>query len=259
MLKNIGAETADLADCQPRKSVKMSFVRHLFDYEPALRDRIVSAFVLVFVGMPFLFMGHGAFMVFTFLVLLGLVAEVFSFSRSFDPLLRLKVRFIGSGAVFILLLFFLWTWSASFWTSSWLLYLVPCAWIVDTGAYCGGKIFGGKLLAPKVSPAKTVSGALFGWGLGVLWCLYPLLKNPVFFSYSSLVFILLAPLAVIVGDLVESFLKRQLRLKDTSAWVPGHAGLWDRLDGLLGLLIFVFLLYLFYPSLVLSLMKVVEI
>lgn len=110
-------------------------------------------------------------------------------------------------------------------------------WICDTAAMFGGRAIGGPKLAPRVSPGKTRSGALFGVAGGVLvapvfWGLvFPLLG--VTASLPALLLIA-GVLAVVgqVGDLGESLLKREAGVKDSSHLIPGHGGVLDRFDSL---------------------------
>lgn len=104
---------------------------------------------------------------------------------------------------------------------------------MDSAAWFFGKNFGKHKLWPKVSPKKTVEGLIGGilsTGIlgSILWQL--------FFSERSLglftVFCLLGLIAQ-VGDLVQSKIKRQFAIKDSSTLIPGHGGVYDRIDSLL--------------------------
>jgi phosphatidate cytidylyltransferase len=110
-------------------------------------------------------------------------------------------------------------------------------WAYDSGAYIGGRMFKGPLLAPRISPHKTWSGCLWGSvAVGVMLFCLGRLKMGVPFPLSwreGVCFLLLAQ----GGDLAESAAKRFFGLKDSSRLIPGHGGLWDRLDSTL----FVFL------------------
>ena len=88
----------------------------------------------------------------------------------------------------------------------------------------------GPRLAPRLSPNKTWSGTAVGYLLGTLWLIY----GAPSLSWTSLIFVLTLPLAAILGDLGESAAKRFWGHKDSGQWIPGHGGLWDRLDGFVG-------------------------
>jgi phosphatidate cytidylyltransferase len=112
-----------------------------------------------------------------------------------------------------------------------LLFLLVLIAAADVGAYFGGRTFGRRKLAPRVSPNKTWEGfwsgvvaagcaaAVGGWLLGA----QPL---------PWLAVCLLVALVSVVGDLVESMFKRRAGLKDSSGLLPGHGGILDRLDSL---------------------------
>jgi len=114
------------------------------------------------------------------------------------------------------------------------LFLLLIVWASDIGAYAAGRLFGGKLLAPAISPAKTWSGAAGGLLAAVLTGLllaWSLLGPPVGVRPA----LVAAGLGVVaqVGDLLESAIKRRFGVKDSSRLIPGHGGLLDRLDGVL--------------------------
>lgn len=113
------------------------------------------------------------------------------------------------------------------------LFLLAVAWTTDTASYLGGRVLGGPKLAPRISPKKTWSGFLIG-------CLTPAIVGYGFAIYlevtSALILALVAmalALACQLGDLVESAVKRHLGIKDMSQLIPGHGGLFDRIDSLL--------------------------
>lgn len=119
--------------------------------------------------------------------------------------------------------------------SPWLIFLLLVIIAsADIGAYFSGRHFGGAKLAPTISPGKTRSGALGGLlSAAVLTplagALIPL--NPFApFMLAALAFSI--AMISIGGDLFISLLKRQRRLKDTSALLPGHGGILDRFDSM---------------------------
>ncbi len=114
-----------------------------------------------------------------------------------------------------------------------LLFVLVIAWTADSAAYAGGRLIGGPKLAPRISPKKTwagfVSGMVFSGIVGALTGALIFNGDPV---ALGLVALMLA-LAGILGDLLESGVKRRFNTKDTSNLIPGHGGLLDRIDGLL--------------------------
>ncbi len=120
-----------------------------------------------------------------------------------------------------------WTWS--------LLVLIS-TWGTDTFAYFGGRLWGKTKLAPRLSPKKTVEGAIVGVLGGIvvaaIWlCVYDKL------SLVTFVLIGVCPFVAIIGDLAESAMKRFFQVKDSHIVglniLPGHGGVLDRIDSLL--------------------------
>ena len=120
-------------------------------------------------------------------------------------------------------------------------FVVLIPYITDVCAYFVGMYFGKRKLLVRISPKKTIEGALGGWAGGaVISFIYAALFN---FFYMSPLFIVLCslilPLLSEIGDLVFSLIKRHYNVKDFSDLIKGHGGLLDRLDSL----IFVVLIY----------------
>jgi phosphatidate cytidylyltransferase len=111
------------------------------------------------------------------------------------------------------------------------LWVFLVVWATDIGAYFAGRAIGGPKLAPSISPGKTWAGLYGGVAaatiVGGAWAL---------FTGLPLIVLLLAPFFGVVaqgGDLFESWMKRRAGVKDSGSWLPGHGGVFDRLDGLL--------------------------
>ncbi len=117
----------------------------------------------------------------------------------------------------------------------WILLVLFTIWGADTAAYFSGRRFGRRKLAPQISPGKTWAGAYAGvpggMAISVLsgYCLLGLRGWPLL---GLMLLGLLTAVASIVGDLLESLLKRHARQKDSGSLIPGHGGLLDRLDSL---------------------------
>jgi phosphatidate cytidylyltransferase len=119
----------------------------------------------------------------------------------------------------------------------WFLFVV---WATDSWAMIAGRVFKGPLLAPRISPKKTWSGTVAGWvgaalvGLGFAIAY----RQPV---VTLVLFSALTAFAAQMGDIAESAIKRRAGVKDSSNLIPGHGGLLDRFDALIGASVFVLL------------------
>ncbi len=116
------------------------------------------------------------------------------------------------------------------------LWLLLAVWSVDIGGYVVGCTVKGPKLAPKISPNKTWSGLLgamiFAIAVSFAFAYY----NIPGYENTYIYYVIFgAALAVVAqaGDLLESKIKRVLNVKDSSNLIPGHGGMFDRIDGLL--------------------------
>ncbi|WP_010520735.1 phosphatidate cytidylyltransferase [Aquimarina agarivorans] len=119
--------------------------------------------------------------------------------------------------------------------------LLVLIWVNDSFAYLTGKNFGKHKLYPKISPKKTVEGFLGGFFAAIIGgVLIYYFSN----SLSILHWIVLAIIVSVfgtIGDLIQSKFKRQAGVKDSGKIMPGHGGIFDRLDSILYASPFVFL------------------
>lgn len=161
-----------------------------------------------------------------------LTALALAFIKSKDEkhrwLLLLGIPYIsiGLGAVGELSIFY---------GSQMVLWYVFLIWGVDIGGYVFGCTIKGPKLAPKISPNKTWAGLIGGMILASVIsfavCWYFEVRDTKALVEYVVMAALLAILAQI-GDLIESAIKRRLGLKDSSNMIPGHGGIFDRIDGL---------------------------
>lgn len=116
-------------------------------------------------------------------------------------------------------------------------YAIIClvmVWVSDSAAFFGGKLFGRHKLAEKISPKKTWEGSIFGFVFTIITGL-----TAWYFFYQSINIIHFIAISVIIGifaqigDLFESYLKRSVKVKDSSNLIPGHGGALDRFDSIL--------------------------
>ena len=114
-------------------------------------------------------------------------------------------------------------------------FLLVIIWCGDTAAYMVGRRFGKHKLSPRISPGKTVEGALAGLGFGTLGGLgirFLLLKDTLSLTHTICLGILLG-IVSLISDLSESVIKRSAGMKDSGNLIPGHGGLLDRCDSLI--------------------------
>ncbi|MBW2734393.1 MAG: phosphatidate cytidylyltransferase [Deltaproteobacteria bacterium] len=126
--------------------------------------------------------------------------------------------------------------------AEWIILVFCVTWFADTGAYAAGRTFGRHKLYPKISPGKTIEGALGGVlaavgaaALAHFWYLPELTWT------HGLLIAIPGSLLGMVGDLVESMIKRGYGAKDSGRAIPGHGGLLDRIDALLFVVPYVYL------------------
>lgn len=118
-----------------------------------------------------------------------------------------------------------------------LLFVVFAVQFNDVGQYIMGKWLGQRLfarkLAPTISPNKTLEGAIFGTLLTAVICLLVGRLLTPFSLWQSFTLTVMLGITGIVGDLLQSAVKRQHGIKDMGAWLKGHGGIMDRMDSLL--------------------------
>jgi phosphatidate cytidylyltransferase len=122
---------------------------------------------------------------------------------------------------------------------AWIFWLMAVVVVSDIAGYFAGRMIGGPKFWPKVSPKKTWSGTAAGWiGAAVVG---------VFFMRWTGAGAMLVPLSIAtsfagqLGDIAESAIKRKAGVKDSSNLIPGHGGVMDRFDAMLGASVFLFL------------------
>ena len=196
--------------------------------QPPLRLACVAVTAGLLVGLWLLPMAVNAVLAVAVVFWLGALAIVLAYPAS-AGLVRAPAFVLPAGAVAL----------AGAWlalttlpagVALWLLATVAAA---DTGAYFAGRRFGRRPLAPRASPGKTWAGtgggafaALLCGAVGAWWFAGPLVA---WLSLAAALFV-----ASVVGDLFESVLKRVRGVKDSGAVLPGHGGVLDRLDSVLG-------------------------
>lgn len=123
-----------------------------------------------------------------------------------------------------------------------LIYILTLTWLSDIGGYLFGHLFKGKKIN-IISPNKTYVGFLGSILLSqftiviFIFVNFELINNKLF----EILFVMICAIITIIGDLFFSFVKRKSGIKDFSNFIPGHGGIFDRIDGMIFLTIFIFI------------------
>lgn len=115
---------------------------------------------------------------------------------------------------------------------AWMLWLIAVVVVSDVAGYFVGRTLGGPKFWPRVSPKKTWSGTIAGWVgaafVGLVWTIW------LDAGWETLGISVAIAMMAQMGDIAESAVKRRVGVKDSSALLPGHGGLFDRFDAMLG-------------------------
>ena len=131
--------------------------------------------------------------------------------------------------------------------SFWILFILLSAWILDIFSYFTGMLIGKHLIAPKISPKKTVEGLLGGIVFSGFFIYFYLKAFTTISLFPVIVLSLTLPFAGFLGDLFESFIKRSAGIKDSGDLLSGHGGFLDRFDSIL----FIIILFSYYQHVLL--------
>jgi phosphatidate cytidylyltransferase len=189
--------------------------------------RTASAAILIPVALAGLIFGGLVWDMLVAVFFFGLLREWRALSHHEAPRLRNRFLLAGFGYAALPGIALIWLRNRPDVGLDDVLFLLLVVWLTDIGAYVVGRFVGGRKLAPTISPGKTVSGAIGGLVIGSL--------TGMIFAGGPLGLLPAAALSLVsqAGDLAESALKRRLGVKDSGNTIPGHGGLFDRLDGIL--------------------------
>lgn len=250
-----------------------------------LRPRLLSAIVMVAVGAAEIWLGGRSFAALAMLLTGGMIWELARITAPARRTTPLAMAFVGAGGLFAALALNGDLATAALLVPSLALALTPrrdrriaaayaaaimiagfglvdlrltdgngqsaILWLIsvvvvsDVAGYFAGRILGGAKFWPAVSPKKTWSGTVAGWiGAVVVGFIFYL------GGYGNIGLLLLSPVIAFagqMGDIVESWLKRRAGIKDSSTLIPGHGGLLDRFDALIGATVALMLIGLILP------------
>ena len=208
--------------------------------------RLASAAVLLAIAAAALAIGGRVLDAFILLVALIGFAELVRLVLAASRNWALRIIGIAAGAAYFGLAAAVMIGAGTFL----LVMVIGIAVFTDTGAYFAGRAIGGPKIAPAISPSKTWAGLVGGMIAAAVWVfvwvaaidstaldwLGPRFEIGLNLSFANTLggIVLGAVLAVVAqaGDFLESWLKRRAGVKDSSRLIPGHGGVFDRIDGL---------------------------
>ncbi len=222
------------------KKLKMSDQKELI-------TRILSSFMFIPVIVLLYFASFKVLAVFSIVAFAAMAYEIFSPEiKGHKKLRSFMLAFCAFGI-------FCFMYCRDIYGVSGCIFLVCMASFTDIGAYCVGKALKGPKLCPKISPNKTWAGFWGGFFLSNVACSC---LSSLFMQTSeqgtflpryadSFLLIQCTILAAVFGDLIESWFKRKIGVKDMGNLFPGHGGVLDRLDSLIGVSVFLFIVHFF--------------
>ncbi len=119
----------------------------------------------------------------------------------------------------------------------WFMLVLLTTWVTDSMALFVGKALGKHKLAPQISPKKTWEGAVGGCISGLVLVLLLAQVFDLKIDGAMILLAVLLPIAAVLGDLLESKLKRRFNVKDSGTLFPGHGGILDRIDSVIATLL----------------------
>lgn len=205
------------------------------DASNGLRGWVIALSVLVWYGFVFVPLQATSFLLGATILLF--LSSLYLFST--NELGAKGLYRLGAGLLYIPMLSSYIVYLRSISTSSdiglvWIFLLLAITWCGDTGAYFAGRFFGKRKLFPRVSPKKTIEGALGGYLMALIGA--GIVKY-IALPEVSWIHLVLCTICInttgVLGDLIESMLKREAGVKDSGNIMPGHGGILDRVDSLL--------------------------
>jgi len=197
--------------------------------------RVASAIVVVVIALTALWLGGWIWAGFAMVVAGGVLYEWRALVRGWNPTPLAETAWTLGGILYLApaaaMLMLMREGERGF---ADVLTLIALVAAIDIGAYFTGRAIGGPKIAPAISPSKTWAGLLGGiLGALAVLVLSAKLSNATPAWWQVLGLAVLAAIVAQAGDFFESWMKRRAGVKDSGKLIPGHGGLFDRVDGLI--------------------------
>jgi len=198
--------------------------------------RLLSSLLILPIFLYLIYLNSFHFYFILFLIL------IFSFIEIFKTIRQTKLKIILFFLIIIFLIAFYFLRGSGERDFIYCIWFLTIVWLSDTGGYFFGKFFGGKKMT-IYSPNKTISG-LLGSLIFSQFSILVLIFFDSNFQYKIIFFIIQFFLTIvsIIGDIFFSYIKRKNQIKDYSNLIPGHGGILDRIDGLIFVVIFSYII-----------------
>ena len=209
-----------------------------------IKKRILSSIIILPVSLFFILKGGNYIVSFLYAILILGNFEVFSaFKRKLTIILIDLILVISLLAV----LFLRNDTASSFFLLLWVIILTILS---DVGGYVFGKLFKGKRIS-KISPNNTLSGVIGSFVFSIFSVflidmiveIFTGIDNNFFLKLKFFILAIVFSITAQLGDLTISYFKRIEKIKDTGKIIPGHGGIFDRIDGLMFVVILAYILY----------------
>ena len=209
-----------------------------------IKKRILSSIIILPISVFFILKGGNYIVSFLYAILILGNFEVFSaFKRKLTIILIDLILVISLLAV----LFLRNDTASSFFLLLWVIILTILS---DIGGYVFGKFFKGKKIS-KISPNKTLSGVIGSFVFSIFSVflidmiveIFTGIDNNFFLKLKFFILAIIFSITAQLGDLTISYFKRLEKIKDTGKIIPGHGGIFDRIDGLMFVVILAYILY----------------
>ena len=209
-----------------------------------IKKRILSSIIILPISVFFILKGGNYIVSFLYAILILGNFEVFSaFKRKLTIILIDLILVISLLAV----LFLRNDTASSFFLLLWIIILTILS---DVGGYVFGKLFKGKKIS-KISPNKTLSGVIGSFVFSIFSVflidmiveIFTGIDNNFFLKLKFFILAIVFSITAQLGDLTISYFKRLEKIKDTGKIIPGHGGIFDRIDGLMFVVILAYILY----------------
>ena len=212
--------------------------------EKELQKRILSSLILIPLSLFFIIKGSAFFIL--FLVILFLISS----SEWLNMVKKLELKILG--ILFLIFSFYSTFYYREMGLEFFLIIIIACV-STDLGGYIFGKLSKGPKLI-KISPNKTYSGMLGGFLLAIIISYFfatkytptEVVNNTYIGDLQFIILVLIISSTSQIGDLIISYFKRSSKIKNTGKIFPGHGGMLDRIDGMIFVFPFIYLLSIIF-------------